>query len=107
MRGTVRTVLVICTNCNYFRFNAGPEQVQTVKAEKYVITTEGTGEPIKIVRWGFGAAGEEIQKLLTDSAVTLVRIEVTGTIKAAVFGRDKEWRLLDIKQKIKSLTSVD
>jgi hypothetical protein len=78
-----------------------------VKAEKYVITTEGSSEPIRLVRWGFGAAGEEIQKLLTDGTVKLVRVEVTGLNKFAVFGRDKIWRLLDIKQKIKGLTSVD
>ena len=78
-----------------------------MKAEKYVITAEGTPEPLKLVRWGFGAAGEEIQKLLTDMNVKLVRIEVSGLNKFAVFGRDKIWRLLDIKQKIKGLTAVD
>jgi len=39
--------------------------------------------------------------------VKLVRIEVSGLNKFAVFGRDKIWRLLDIKQKIKGLTAVD
>lgn len=78
-----------------------------MKAEKYVITTEGSAEPIKMVRWGFGAAGEEIQKLLTDAAVNLVRVEVSGLNKFANFGRDKIWRLLDIKQKLKGLTAVD
>jgi hypothetical protein len=78
-----------------------------VKAEKYIITTEGNEHPIKVVRWGFGAAGEEIQKILCDASVKIVRITVVGPEKQTFFGRDKEWRLLDIKQKIKSLTTPD
>jgi hypothetical protein len=78
-----------------------------VKAEKYIITTEGNEHPLKVTRWGFGAAGEEIQKMLTDPSVKVVRIFVVGPDKQTFFGRDKEWRLLDIKQKIKSLTTPD
>lgn len=78
-----------------------------MKAEKYVITTEGAAEPIRIIRWGFGAAGEEIQKLLADVRVKLIRIQVADMNKATVFIKDREWRLLDIKQKIKSLTTPD
>ena len=77
-----------------------------VKAEKYIITTEGVEKTIRITRMGFGVAGEEVQKYLGEGVPT-VRVHVVGPEKECVFGKDKEWRLHDIKQRIKSLTAVD
>ncbi len=77
-----------------------------MKAEKYVITTEGGVTPIKITRFGFGVAGEEIQKLLLTDA-KLIRVFVVGPNKETLFDKEREWRLHDIKQRIKNLTYVD
>jgi hypothetical protein len=76
-----------------------------VKAEKYIITTEGVEKPSRIVRMGFGIAGEEVQKFLSDGA-PIVRVHVVGPEKDVLFAREKgkEWRLHDIKQRIKGLT---
>ncbi len=77
-----------------------------MKAEKYIITTEGVEKPERITRMGFGIAGEEVQKFLSEGAPT-VRVHVVGPEKEAVFIREKEkeWRLHDIKQRIKGLTA--
>jgi hypothetical protein len=77
-----------------------------MKFEKYLITSEGTETPVSIVRWGFGVAGEEIQRLLLTDAKQ-IRVKVVGPEKEILFGKDKEWRLLDIKQRVKNLTHVD
>jgi len=76
-----------------------------MKAEKYIITTEGTEKPMKITRMGFGVAGEEVQQYLTDGA-PLVRVHVVGPEKECTFTKEKGKtpRLHDIKQRIKSLT---
>ena len=83
-----------------------------MKAEKYNIFTEVNGETSMKVRYGFGAAGEEVQRLL-DSAGTngspmisriRVKIEDTTTEVSFVPTPGKPYRLLDIKQKIKSLS---
>jgi hypothetical protein len=76
-----------------------------LKAEKYIITTEGVEKPERIVRMGFGIAGEEVQKFLNDGA-PVVRIHVVGPEKECTFikEKNKELRLHDIKQRIKSLT---
>lgn len=76
-------------------------------AEKYIITAEGTAEPLTVVRYGFGAAGEEIQKLLLSEGVKKIVVDVHGRNKRTEFGKDKVWRLLDIKQRVKNLTLVD
>ena len=76
-------------------------------AEKYIITTEGTQEPLTVVRYGFGAAGEEIQKLLLAEGVKKIVVDVHGRGKRTEFANEKPWRLLDIKQRIKNLTIVD
>lgn len=76
-------------------------------AEKYIITTEGTQEPLTVVRYGFGAAGEEIQKLLLAEGVKKIIVDVHGRNKRTEFAKDKPWRLLDIKQRVKNLTLVD
>jgi hypothetical protein len=76
-----------------------------VKAEKYIITTEGTEKPVKITRMGFGITGEEVQQFLADG-VPLVRVHVVGPERECTFSREKgkNPRLHDIKQRIKSLT---
>lgn len=77
-----------------------------MKAEKYIITTEGVEKPERIIRMGFGIAGEEVQKFLSDGA-PIVRVHVVGPEKFVLFTKEKEkeWRLHDIKQRIKSLTA--
>ena len=77
-----------------------------LKAEKYIITTEGVEKPARIVRMGFGIAGEEVQQFLNDGA-PVVRVHVVGPEKDAIFTKEKEkdWRLHDIKQRIKGLTA--
>ena len=79
-----------------------------MKAEKYIITTEGVEIPSRITRMGFGIAGEEVQKFLSDGA-PLVRVHVVGPEKDVIFAKEKgkEWRLHDIKQRIKGLTMQD
>ena len=76
-----------------------------MKAEKYIITTEGVETPARIIRMGYGIAGEEVQQFLSEGAPT-VRVHVVGPEKEAIFSREKEkeWRLHDIKQRIKGLT---
>ena len=77
-----------------------------MKAEKYIITTEGVESPARITRMGFGIAGEEVQKFLSEGA-PIVRVHVVGPEKEAIFSKEKEkeWRLHDIKQRIKGLTA--
>ncbi|MEI8134842.1 MAG: hypothetical protein WCH46_07155 [bacterium] len=76
-----------------------------MKAEKYIITTEGTDQPTTISRMGFGVAGEEVQNFLANG-IPKVRVRVVGPEKECTFSREKgkEIRLHDIKQRIKSLT---
>jgi hypothetical protein len=80
-----------------------------VKAEKYLITTEAATPTIPVVskvRFGFGAAGEEVQKLLL-TAVDRVRVRIDSTPIETVFVTARPWRLLDIKQRIKGLSAID
>jgi hypothetical protein len=80
-----------------------------VKAEKYLIVTESSAPALPIVskvRFGFGAAGEEVQKLLT-TGVERVRVRIDGTALETVFASARPWRLLDIKQRIKGLSATD
>lgn len=77
-----------------------------MKAEKYLIVTEGNGQSTTKVRFGFGAAGEEVQKLLT-AGVELVRVKIDGTTHETTFVASRPWRLLDIKQRIKGLSADD
>jgi hypothetical protein len=79
-----------------------------VKAEKYIITTEGGEKNERITRMGFGIAGEEVQNFLSNGALA-VRVHVVGPEKECVFARErgKEWRLHDIKQRIKNLTATE
>ena len=77
-----------------------------MKAEKYNIFIEAGGQVSVKVRHGFGAAGEEVQKILDTGTVERIRVKIDGTNTEALFipTPGKPYRLLDIKQKIKSLT---
>ena len=83
-----------------------------MKAEKYNIFTEVNGQISMKVRFGYGAAGEEVQKLLDVAQadgpplVDLIRVKIedTNTEVSFVPTPGKSFRLLDIKQKIKSLS---
>jgi hypothetical protein len=77
-----------------------------MKAEKYIITSEGTDTPVSMTRFGYGVAGEEVQKLL-DNGIPKVRVHVVGPEKETVFGKDRPWKLVDIKARIKNLTIGD
>jgi hypothetical protein len=90
--------------------------IPRVKAEKYLIVTEfpqksSDGSPavvpsISKIRFGFGAAGEEVQKLLTTGAER-VRVRIEGMPSEATFVNGRLWRLLDIKQRLKGLSADD
>ncbi len=85
------------------------EKKQTpLKAEKYIITTEGMEPVMRITRMGFGVAGEEVQKYLSEGH-TKVLVHVVGPERECAFSKekDKDWRLHDIKQRIKNLTAKD
>jgi hypothetical protein len=75
-----------------------------VKAEKYVIIIDQDGKSSTRIRLGFGAAGEEVQKLLSAGADS-VMVQVPSNGGQTVFYSGKTWRLLDIKQRIKGLTA--
>jgi len=93
----------------HFRCNSSLHQttnyLYNVKAEKYLISTEGVEKPVTISRMGFGVTGEEVQKFLSEG-VPMVRVHVVGPEKECTFAKEKgkEPRLHDIKQRIKSLT---
>ena len=87
-----------------------------MKAEKYLIVTESIltsvtdaggaviALPIAKTRYGFGAAGEEVQKLLA-LGIEKVRVKIDGTPSETIFVNSRPWRLLDIKQRIKGLSA--
>jgi hypothetical protein len=75
-----------------------------MKAEKYLIFIEANGSASSTVRYGFGAAGEEVQKILETPGIEKVRVKIEGTNPEVAFMRDSSTRLVDIKQKIKSLS---
>jgi hypothetical protein len=75
------------------------------RAEKYLIRLESNGQSTLRVRFGFGAAGEEVQKLLEQPGVERIRVNIDGTSQEIIFIPSlKSFRLLDIKQRIKQLT---
>lgn len=75
------------------------------RAEKYVIHLDANGQSTMRVRFGFGAAGEEVQKLLLTPGLERIRLRIDGTDPEITFQPSiKPYRLLDIKQKIKQLT---
>lgn len=77
-----------------------------MKAEKYLIVSEMNGQSTTKVRFGFGVAGEEVQKLIAGGAER-VRVKIDGTTHETTFVSSRPWRLLDIKQRIKALSSEE
>jgi hypothetical protein len=78
-----------------------------MKAEKYQISIESeTGSSMK-VRYGFGAAGEEVQRVLATPGTKSIRVRIEGQNPEVAFDAAKTWRLLDIKQRIKGLSFED
>lgn len=75
-----------------------------MKAEKYIIVTEVSGQSDSRVRWGFGAAGEEVQKLLQLPGLERISIKIESKGPTATFQNNRQWKLLDIKQRIKGLS---
>ncbi len=79
--------------------------INPVKAEKYVIVTEHSGQSTMRIRFGFGAAGEEVQKLLDTGAE--IRVRIDGNLSETIFPSGRLYKLVDIKNKIKSLSFPD
>jgi hypothetical protein len=75
-----------------------------MKAEKYLLQIEAGGTVSVKVRYGFGAAGEEVQKLLDLGKPERIRVKIEGQTREVEFQPGKQFRLADIKQKIKSLS---
>jgi hypothetical protein len=75
-----------------------------MKAEKYLLQIESGGTVSVKVRHGFGAAGEEVQKLLDTVNPERIRVKIEGQEREVVFFPGRPQRLADIKQKIKALS---
>jgi hypothetical protein len=75
-----------------------------MKAEKYLLQIEAGGAVSVKVRYGFGAAGEEVQRLLDLLNPERIRVKIEGQTREVEFQPGKPFRLADIKQKIKSLS---
>ncbi len=75
-----------------------------MKAEKYLLQVEASGSISVKVRYGFGAAGEEVQRLLGLMNPERIRVKIEGQEREVEFLPGKTSRLADIKQKIKSLS---
>ena len=83
-----------------------------MKAEKYNIFIEirresegsSTLEKTMKVRHGFGAAGEEVQKILEFPGLERIRVKIEDERGEVTFLPGRIFRLVDIKQRIKSLS---
>lgn len=75
-----------------------------MKAEKYNIFVETADGTSTKVRYGFGAAGEEVQRILEVPGTVRVRVHIEGEQTQAAFEAGRTWRLVDIKQRIKALS---
>jgi hypothetical protein len=75
-----------------------------MKAEKYLLQVEAAGAVSVKVRYGFGAAGEEVQRLFDLMRPERIRVKIEGQAREVEFLPGKISRLADIKQKIKSLS---
>ncbi len=75
-----------------------------MKAEKYLLQVETGGTVSVKIRYGFGAAGEEVQKLLDLMSPERIRVKIEGQQREVEFKPGRTFRLADIKQKIKSLS---
>jgi hypothetical protein len=80
--------------------------INPVKAEKYVIVTENSGQSSMRIRFGFGAAGEEVQKLLGTGAEK-IRVKIDGLPSETIFPSGRTYKLVDIKHQIKGLSFPD
>ena len=78
-----------------------------MKAEKYQISIESESGTSMKVRYGFGAAGEEVQRILGTPGIKSIRVRIEGENHEVSFDAAKTWRLLDIKQRIKGLSFED
>ncbi len=78
------------------------------KAEKYLISTEIGGTTSVRVRYGFGAAGEEVQKLLELAGLERIRVKIEDERREVEFlPSGRALRLVDIKARLKSLSFGD
>ena len=75
-----------------------------MKFEKYMISIETNGSAAMRIRYGFGAAGEEVQKILELAGIERVRVKIEGANPEVTFLPGGSSRLVDIKQKLKSLS---
>lgn len=79
--------------------------IADMKAEKYLISTEAGGTTSVRVRYGFGAAGEEVQKLLETSELVRIRVTIEGEKREVQFlPGGRALRLVDIKARLKTLS---
>lgn len=79
--------------------------IADMKAEKYVISTEIGGQTTARIRYGFGAAGEEVQKLLELPDLIRVSVKIEGNRREVQFlPGGRPLRLVDIKGRLKSLS---
>ncbi len=75
-----------------------------MKAEKYLISTELGGTTSVRIRYGFGAAGEEVQKLLDLAGLERIRVKIEDETREVQFLPGRPYRLVEIKAKLKSLS---
>ena len=78
--------------------------IADMKAEKYLISTEIGGTTSVRIRYGFGAAGEEVQKLLDVAGLERIQVKIEGQTREVQFIPGRPLRLVDIKSKLKSLS---
>ncbi|HET6400776.1 MAG TPA: hypothetical protein VFH95_05185 [Candidatus Kapabacteria bacterium] len=74
------------------------------KAEKYLISSEIGGTTSVRVRYGFGAAGEEVQKMLELAGLDRIRVKIEDETRVVEFFPGRPYRLVEIKAKLKSLS---
>ena len=74
------------------------------KAEKYLISMEIAGATSVRVRYGFGAAGEEVQKMLELAGLERIRVKIEDETREVQFLPGRPYRLVEIKAKLKSLS---
>ena len=75
-----------------------------MKAEKYLLQLDSAGAVTVKIRYGFGAAGEEVQRLMDALKPERIRVKIEGQDREVVFTPARPLRLAEIKQRIKSLS---
>jgi hypothetical protein len=78
--------------------------IADMKAEKYLISMEIGGATSVRIRYGFGAAGEEVQKLLELAGLERISVKIEDQTREVQFFPGRVLRLVDIKAKLKSLS---